>query len=372
MGWMSNPQGLVYHTDFKNSFAMTGTGAQNWRKRESPEYIRISLAAAMVLGFKNGLFYRNAKSPCINILLTYDHGCAGNCAYCGLSMKRPGQFTEKSFIRVEWNVYEFEQVMDRIVQKKFEIERICISMVTNKRAVADTVKLINLIHKRIDIPISVLSAPTVLKKEDFCKFKSEGAERIGIAVDTATPHLFERFRGKGVRGPHRWERYWQALKEAVEIFGRGNVGVHLIVGLGESEKEMVETIQNAHNNGIETHLFTFFPEPDSLLAAHQPPPIGQYRRIQLARYLINNNLATMNDLIFDQKGRITEFLLDKNELSRIIETGKPFMTSGCPNKNGEVACNRPYSDCLPGEDIRNFPFTPEKTDIEKIKRELFS
>ncbi|EMR74670.1 hypothetical protein MBGDF03_01269 [Thermoplasmatales archaeon SCGC AB-540-F20] len=50
--------------------------------KESPEYLRTSLAAAMTLGFKNGRFYRNAKLPCINLLLTYNSGCAGNCGYC--------------------------------------------------------------------------------------------------------------------------------------------------------------------------------------------------------------------------------------------------------------------------------------------------
>ncbi|HIE05850.1 MAG TPA: radical SAM protein, partial [bacterium (Candidatus Stahlbacteria)] len=52
---------------------------------ESPEYLKMSLAAAMTLDLKDGLFFRNAKSPCINLLLTYDSGCIGSCAYCGLS-----------------------------------------------------------------------------------------------------------------------------------------------------------------------------------------------------------------------------------------------------------------------------------------------
>ena len=45
------------------------------KKMESPEFMRMSLAAAMTLGFKQGLFYRNAKLYCINLLLTYDEGC---------------------------------------------------------------------------------------------------------------------------------------------------------------------------------------------------------------------------------------------------------------------------------------------------------
>jgi biotin synthase len=47
------------------------------------------------------------------------------------------------------------------------------------------------------------------------------------------------------------------------------------------------------------------------------------------------------------------------------------MTSGCPGRDGKVACNRPYANCLPGPEIRNYPFSPEKEDIQKINVELW-
>jgi biotin synthase len=339
-------------------------------KRESPEYVRISQAAAMVLGFKNGLFYRNAKSPCINILLTYDEGCAGNCAYCGLSMKRPGEYQKKSFIRVEWDAYPLKEVIERIRTKNDYVKRICISMITNRKAVGDTKKIICMLNSELNIPISVLAAPTILSKEDFYEMRNLGADRLGIAVDACNPSLFEQLRGRGVRGPHKWENYWKALRDGVIVFGRYNVGVHLIVGLGETEKEMVQTIQKAHNDGIETHLFSFFPEPDSILAHQNPPNIGTYRRIQLARYLINKGICTIDEIVFDQKDRVSHFNLPDEELEKIINSGRPFMTSGCPGRDGEVACNRPYSDSLPGDDIRNFPFLPNEDDVRKIRDEL--
>lgn len=338
--------------------------------QESPEYVRISQAAAMVLGFKNGRFYRNAKSPCINILLTYNTGCAGNCAYCGLSMKRPGTYSEKSFIRVEWNIYPLKEVIVRIAEKIDDIKRVCISMITNKKSVKDTKIITSAIRKESTVPISILAAPTILGPGDFDEFKECGADHLGIAVDACTPQLFDRLRGRGVHGPHQWEQYWQALYKAVEVFGKGNVGVHLIVGLGETEKQMAEVIQYAHNRGIETHLFSFFPEPDSALVNHKPPHIGTYRRIQLARYLINNNYARISDFVFDDKERIVRFNITNEKLDAVVDTAKPFMTSGCPGIDGEVACNRPYADSLPGEDIRNFPFLPNADDLEKIRNEL--
>ena len=68
---------------------------------ESPAGVRMSLAAAMTLGFAPGSFYRGARLFCINLLLTYKSGCAGRCAYCGLSRTRGAEASEggKSFAR---------------------------------------------------------------------------------------------------------------------------------------------------------------------------------------------------------------------------------------------------------------------------------
>ena len=77
---------------------------------ESPAGVRMSLAAAMTLGFAPGSFYRGARLFCINLLLTYKSGCAGRCAYCGLSRTRGAEASEggKSFIRGPWPVFSLE------------------------------------------------------------------------------------------------------------------------------------------------------------------------------------------------------------------------------------------------------------------------
>lgn len=339
-------------------------------KLESPEYVRTSIAAAMTLGFKNGRFYRNATSPCINVLLSYDSGCAGNCGYCGLSLKREGEYTEKSFIRVGWPSYSVDDIIKAISVSEGKVKRVCISMITNKRSIADTIHITKMLGERIPQPVALLIAPTILTREDLVHFKEAGADKIGVAVDCARPDLFDSIRGKGVHGPHKWERYWECLKDALEIFGEMNVGAHLIVGLGETEKEMISVIQKVHDMGGWTHLFSFFPEPDSSLADHPQPPIGQYRRVQLARHLIDENIAGMGDFTFDIGGKLMDFGLPGEQLTEVISTGRPFMTSGCPDEDGEVACNRPYANCVPGPEIRNFAFIPEEEDIKQIIGEL--
>ena len=100
--------------------------------------------------------------------------------------------------------------------------------------------------------------------------------------------------------------------------------------------------------------------------------MGQYRRIQLGRYLIDEGLGNMKAFTFEPSGRISDFGLSEDELNRIIESGEPFETSGCRGEDGEVACNRPYANSLPGPDIRNYPFSPRESDIARIKEQLWT
>lgn len=338
--------------------------------KESPQYLRMSLAAAMTLGLKPGRFYRNARLYCINLLLTYRGGCAARCAYCGLSSKRDGKYSEKSFIRVTWPTHSLDTIIDRIGERLDRIKRICISQITNKHAISDTIEICKRLRKSFDVPVSLLISPTILTRTDLVDFKGAGADKIGVAIDLATPELFDKFRGKGVGGPHKWETYHQCLADAIDIFGAGNAGSHFVTGMGETEQEMVQAIQSIQDMGGWTHLFSFYPEADSQLKDHPMPPMDQYRRIQLARYLMDENMSRAENMTFDQNGRILDFGIEKEHLDRVIDTGEPFRTSGCEGYDGQVACNRPYANSRPGPDIRNFPFPPEKEDILRIRKQM--
>jgi biotin synthase len=337
---------------------------------ESPQYMRMSLAAAMTLGFQPGLFYRNAKLYCINLLLTYTKGCAARCSYCGLSNIRTGAPSERSFIRVAWPAYSLENIVQRISERRNAVKRICVSMLTNNRSVEDTRKVCARLRSSFDIPVSLLVSPTVMVPEDLAAFRSAGADKIGVAIDLATPGLFDRYRGSVAGGPHMWETYWRCFSDAVGIYGDGNAGVHFMVGMGETEKEMCEAIQRVRDMGGRTHLFSFFPEANSAMSDHPQPPMDQYRRIQLARFLIDARVNQAGKFAFTDRGQIVDFGLSGHMLEEIIDSGEPFRTSGCAGYDGEVACNRPYANSRPGAGIRNFPFRPNKTDILRIRKQM--
>ncbi len=343
----------------------------------SPKYVRTSLAAAMTLGLRDGLFLRDAELYCINLLLTYTSPCAGNCAYCGLNHTRSTGETKnavanRTFIRVDWLTFETELLAERTasLREKKHIRRVCISMLTHKNVCADTLTVCNIFRKHTDLPISVLAAPMVSTKDDLHALKRVGVDKIGVSFDAATEDIFEKVRGSQRKAPHNWQKYWQFFNDAVEVFGVGNVGSHFIVGLGETERELVRAFIKTRELGGETHLFSFFPERGTDMENDVPPPMKSYRRVQLARFLIDSDVLRERDFSFDEHGRITDFGLPRAKLAEFVENGESFRTSGCRGTDNTVACNRPFGNSRPGDELRNFPFSPNAEDICTIKTEL--
>ena len=243
-------------------------------------------------------------------------------------------------------------------------------MVTRKRAVQDTKDICSRLTHSLDTPVSLLICPTLVTATDLEDFKLAGADKIGVAIDLATQQLFDEYRGSKVGGPHQWEVYWRCLSDAISVFGQGMAGAHLMVGMGETEEEMCRTMQQVRDLGGSTHLFSFYPEAGSTLDDEKPPPMDQYRRIQIARYLIDTDRARACDFTYGPDQRIVDFGLPSETLAGVIDGGEPFRTSGCTGDDGQVACNRPFANSRPGPDMRNYPFKPSPSDIRRIRRQL--
>jgi len=337
----------------------------------SPEFVKISRASAISLNIMSGWMYKSAVNRCVNLLLQYPEGCYANCAYCGLARHRPYKYEERSFIHVDWPIYSIDFIIEKINSAPKYVKRTCISMITNKKAFKDTCTILSKLKSSTNLPVSILISPTILKDDALRTFKDLGADKIGIAIDLATEELFDRFRGRGVKGPHLWDRYWGILEKGIQEFGYKNVGVHLIVGLGETEEEMVKIMDRIHRMGATNHLFSFFQEEGSLLEGRPQPPWSQYLRVQLARHLIEAGLTSYGQMEFNRQGNIIDFGLPQAELEPIVQSGIPFMTTGCID-DGEVSCNRPFGNCLPGERQWNYPYRPDSEEIKLIKKALFS
>jgi len=338
---------------------------------ESPEYAKMSLATAISLGLVRGRMHRGAVNRCVNLLLHYPEGCRANCAYCGLASRRPGTYQDKSFIHVPWPVFAMDRIVGAVNQAPPYVKRACISMITNGKCRRDVLAMTRRLSEETSLPVSVLISPTLLQREDLSALKDAGADKIGVALDLATPELFERYRGKGASGPHRWKRYWRMLSAGLEIFGSGHVGAHLMVGMGETEKEMIALMSRLFRMGVESHLFSFFAEEGSRMAERPQPPWPVYLRIQLARHVLEEGLSSLEGMRFDDQDRIVGFGLDPKTLNEAIGCGAPFTTTGCLDADGKVACNRPFGNCLPDAKQWNYPYPPNEEELAMIKANIF-
>ncbi len=341
-------------------------------KEQSPDFAKLSHATAISLGLMRGRMYRGAVNRCVNLLVHYPEGCSANCAYCGLAKKRPGTYQEKSFIHVEWPLYSLERIVEAINGAPPYVARTCISMITNGKCRVHTLEMTRCLASETRLPVSLLISPTILEKKDLVDMKNAGADKIGVAMDLATPELFDKFRGRGVSGPHKWEKYWEIARAGLDIFGPENVGAHLMVGMGETEQEMVSLMDRLWEMGIVNHLFSFFAEEGSRLAHMPQPHWSTYLRVQLARYVIEEDLSRVNDMTFDAAGRIVDFGLAPHRIEEIIGSGIPFMTTGCLGADGKVACNRPFGNCLPDVKQWNYPYLPNTEETELIQENIFN
>ncbi len=344
----------------------------------SPEYVQMSTAAAITLGIMSGRMHRCECTRCLNLLLTYPEGCRANCAYCGLARHREAErdYADRNFIRVDWPAVPMEQVVDIVARDAAAspFHRMCISMITHPRSDADTVSVLRQWTARIEpaaIPVSILSNPTTMQREDVVRLRELGADIFTVALDAATPAIFERTRGKGVQSPHSWSKYWEILMHARDVFGPQKFGAHIIVGMGETEYDVLALVQRLVDLGGHSHMFCFFPERGSLMDHLPATPRDQWRRVQLGRYLIDYRGARVEQMKFDAEGRVADFGLPQAELDAIIDAGTAFRTSGCPGKFAEdvSACDRPYGDSPPS-DIASYPFAPNSSDVRKIRRQL--
>ena len=325
-----------------------------------PEKVRVSLGSAIVLGLLSG---KLDAPPTTAYLMTYRRGrCLANCGFCPQARKSQGRADMLS--RVSWPAFPTKRVLDGIEKtaKIGGIKRVCIQALNYPEVFAHLQALVRAVSQHAEVPISVSCQP--LNPENIRRLAEAGTERIGIPLDAATEEIFDRVKGVAAGGPYEMNRQLALLKEAVKIFGRGKVTTHFIVGLGETEKEMVDIIQRCVDIGVLPALFAFTPIAGTALENRKPPLIQQYRRIQLARYLIVHGAARAETFRFDKEGRIIDFGVDGQILRHVVWSGAPFLTSGCPD------CNRPYYNEKPSGPIYNYPRPMCAEEIRKAAEEL--
>ena len=327
---------------------------------EPSNRIRVSLGSAIMLGLSKGKL--DAKPTTAYLLMCRTEKCSANCGFCPQAKESKGRADRLS--RVTWPTFPTRHVVDGIKKAKSDasIKRVCIQTLNYPEVFDDVLFFVKEITSQTMLPISVSCKP--LEPEMMKAWLDAGVNRVSIALDAATAKIFNNVKGKNIDGPYNWEIQRKALKDAVKVFGEGAVSTHLIVGLGETERDVCKAIQWCVDSGVYPGLFAFTPIPGTALENMFPPSLSSYRRAQVAHYLLVHKKTCLEKLEFDNGGCLTNFGISKEMVLEIIDTGKPFLTSGCSG------CNRPYYNERPSGPLYNYPRQLQPKEIEEVKKAL--
>lgn len=297
--------------------------------------IRASYGTLGLLGLKH--IKMQAKPNTLYLMV--NERCLYGCGYCPQARSSKSTSYEK-LSRVIWPEFEWDTLKEAMAERQNLYQRICFQVVNGKDYLGNTLLFLkDLKSLQIKKPVSI--SIRVKKLEEVERLFEAGADRVGLPLDVASKKLFASVRGGD---------FDEAKKLIIEAAGKykGLITTHIIVGLGETDKEIYELMKEFCNSHVLVSLFSFTPVNGTLLENKRPPEISRYRRIQLLRFLVTNKMEF--DAGFDGSGNLSHIELDNTD---VINNPLIYMTSGCPG------CNRPYYNETPTGVMYNFPFTPE-------------
>jgi len=311
------------------------------REAYGMDLLRVSIGTAIVLGLRQG---RTLAPPTTAYIMVGD-SCSSNCSFC--TQARGSTSRSDRLSRVTWPRFERETVVRALsLAKGSGIRRICLQVLVDASALAELPDLVIELARASDLPIS-LSVPPV-GKGMMRRLMEAGADRMGIAIDAPSDRTFDLVKGADRGNPYTYEGHWGSLSEAVEVFGRGKVSTHIIIGMMETDEEVFDAMVRARDLGVIVSLFAYMPAGGTEIVG-APPSLGRYRTMQVLRYLLFEAPDPPPRPEFDDHGRIVS--LDLAVLDH-IRSGTIFATRGCPD------CNRPYYTERPLGVIYNHPSDP--------------
>ncbi|MBE0466019.1 MAG: radical SAM protein [Candidatus Desulforudis sp.] len=299
--------------------------------------IRVSAGTARVLGLNN---INCAIAPTTAYLL-FGGDCPRRCGFCARS--RESTSGADLLSRVTWPLYPGGEVIDRLVRAggRGDLGRVCLQVVHDRTAWKRARRTLETIAGLCHVPVSVSCTADTLR--DIRNWFDAGAQRFGLALDAAAEEVFHAVKGGG------WNRT-RALLHAAADQWPGSISTHLIVGLGETDRDLVARLREMTAAGITVGLFAFTPVRGTRLQHHGPPPLSRYRSLQAAHYLIRRGGGTAaDDFAYDARGNLVHLGLPAEQLAAALAGGDAFRTSGCP------LCNRPFYNERPGKEMYNYP-----------------
>jgi biotin synthase-related radical SAM superfamily protein len=314
------------------------------------DLIKVSSGTLGVLGIVDS----RLDAPPTTAYLMVGGRCSRDCGFC--AQARNSTASAMALSRVNWPSWAQVEILDAVAMAYAEgrIQRCCLQVTVSRGALDRVREIAARLGHRLPVSVSVVASPAQVKE-----LLDAGAERVGLSLDAANEEAYRRVKGGDLQGA------LAIIQEAARLFP-GRVTTHLMVGLGETEEEMVRMMALLLGWRVTPSLFAFTPIRGTAMQDEAPPLMDSYRRLQVARHLLVEGVSSVDDLSFSEQGRILSFGLPTSELEKLMADGEAFQTSGCPG------CNRPYYNEPPRGPLYNYPRPPTETEWRAALKKALS
>jgi len=198
--------------------------------------------------------------------------CRYRCAFCTIGKGPKGPSPER------W---------DAIIKDALRAKRVSSVALTTgipslpSKACRDMARLVRSI--RADFPrVPIGVEPYTVNSSDLIGLRSAGSTELKLNIQCATDELFERV----CPGLDR-EGIWRNISAGVGLFGRGKVCSNLIIGLGETDRQVMAAMERLAGMGVAVNLRPLKTGPLNIVAlekalGHRPRRPTAVRLMRLA------------------------------------------------------------------------------------------
>ncbi len=147
------------------------------------------------------------------------------------------------------------------------------------------------IKAAVDLPVQAQCEPP-RDPHWYERLRQSGVDSLGMHLEAATQEVRTRIMpGKATVSV---ERYLEAFRQAVPVFGRGQVSTYLLAGLGDTAAEILGLCETLIAIGVHPFVVPFVPITGTPLEGHSPPSAAFMRSVlaPLGRMLREGDLRS--------------------------------------------------------------------------------